>query len=83
MVGLLQKDHTMNDVLSLAQEIDLRESAVDKSERELKRKIFLIPDLDLAHKHQLFKLVEGIANISDEIENASDRLEILFLKKKG
>jgi predicted phosphate transport protein (TIGR00153 family) len=61
--------------------VGLLESEIDKSEEALIRKIFA-SDLPLAHKMQLATFTEKIANIADVMEDAADRLDILFIREQ-
>ena len=55
------------------------ESSIDNKERALTLSIFE-SDLPLARKQHLVKLLARIVQISDEIENAADELELASLK---
>ena len=55
------------------------ESSIDDKERSLTLSIFE-SDLPLAKKQHIVKLLGHIAQISDEIENAADELELASLK---
>jgi hypothetical protein len=57
------------------------EQQVDKMEWDLIKSVFK-SDLDLARKLHLKQLVETISQISNIIEDAADRFEIMVLKRK-
>ncbi|HPJ90049.1 MAG TPA: DUF47 family protein [Thermotogota bacterium] len=54
----------------------------DQVEKELVRELFRNPDIELAHKMQLEKLVKKTADIADQAENVSDRLQIVIFKRR-
>jgi len=79
ILGLLHFD--MTQVLSKAAQINAVEGKVDKLEWDLMKRIFRL-EIDLSHKLVLRELVWSIANISDRIQDASDRIEIMVAKHK-
>jgi predicted phosphate transport protein (TIGR00153 family) len=78
-VWLLFED--LHRIQELAQEVDARESHVDKLERHLVQRVFRL-DIELAAKLQLRDLVRGIASLADRAENVTDRVQWLALKRK-
>ena len=54
----------------------------DMVEKEIIRELFRKDDIELAHKMQLEKLVKKIADIADQAENVSDRLQIVIFKRR-
>ncbi len=66
-----------------AQEVEQLESAVDKIERKLVWQIFHMDDLDMGHKLLLRELITGMCAISDRAEDASDRIEVMAVKRKS
>jgi len=67
--------------LEKVQEVNIKEAEVDQKEEDLTRKIFS-GDLELARKILLKQLVIKICDISDRAEDASDKLEILAIKRR-
>ncbi len=67
--------------LEKVQEVNIKEAEVDQKEEDLTRKIFSC-DLELARKILLKQLVIKICDISDRAEDASDKLEILAIKRR-
>lgn len=68
-------------LVAIARQVEAAESDVDKIEWDLTSEMFKM-DLDLAHKNQLRFFIHSIAKISDACEDASDRLELLILKRQ-
>lgn len=66
---------------STVHNVGVLESEIDKSEEALIRRIFA-SDLPLANKMQLGTFTEKIANIADVMEDAADRLDILFIREQ-
>lgn len=62
-----------------ASKVGKLESSIDLQERALTSQIFE-SELSLAQKQELAQLLTMIGEISDEIENAADELELLSLK---
>ena len=62
-----------------AREVAKLESSIDERELALTLKIFE-SQLTLAEKQQLALLLDSVTEISDEVENAADELELLSLK---
>jgi uncharacterized protein len=65
-----------------AKEVEAMESAIDKIERKLTWKIFH-SDVELAQKLLLREMLTGMCAISDRAEDASDRIEIMAVKRKS
>lgn len=68
-------------VKALTDEVDRKESASDRMERNVIRALFSCPDLPDAQKVLLKELVIEIGNISDACENAADALVIIAVKR--
>jgi len=58
------------------------ENEGDSLEKDLVRKLFRDEKLELAHKLQLQKLIKKIADIADQAENVSDRIQIVLFKRR-
>jgi predicted phosphate transport protein (TIGR00153 family) len=58
------------------------EQESDQLEKDLIRELFRNPDLELARKMQIEKLVKKIADIADQAENVSDRIQIVIFKRR-
>ncbi len=54
----------------------------DLLEKALVRTLFRKEEIELAHKIQLEKLIKKLADISDQAENVSDRLQIVIFKRR-
>lgn len=54
----------------------------DQLEKALVRTLFRKEEIELAHKIQLEKLIKKIADIADQAENVSDRLQIVIFKRR-
>ena len=77
-------DHLFEDfslTLEKVQEVNIKEAEVDQKEEDLTRKIFS-GNLELARKILLKQLAIKICDISDRAEDASDKLEILAIKRR-
>ncbi len=68
------------DTIQKASEIDAGEHQTDEIELGLTEQVFA-SRIELAHKLQLRSAIREIARISDRMEDASDRLEALAVKK--
>jgi uncharacterized protein len=64
-----------------AHDVENIETEIDKLERQLIRRVFN-SDLSLSHKMMIRELVVDFAAISDRAEDASDRVEIMAIKRK-
>lgn len=64
-----------------AQEVENIETEIDKLERRLIRRIFQM-EIPYGHRMMLRELVTTMSAITDRAENASDRLEIIAVKRK-
>ncbi len=71
----------LDKILKVAGKIEEMEQSVDKLEWRLLQKIF-DSEMKLARKLQLRDMVKRIAAVSDKAEDASDRLEILVVKRR-
>jgi predicted phosphate transport protein (TIGR00153 family) len=67
-------------ILEQSREIERYEHEVDQIEYQIRKKIFESP-LSLAEKIQLRDFVLAIASISDKIEDCSDLLEVMAVKR--
>lgn len=74
------KDKKMT--LEATRAIEHKEVEVDKMEYSLRKKIFARKDIDLSEKLVLKMLAMDIADISDIIEDCSDLLEVLAVKRQ-
>jgi len=54
----------------------------DVLEKNLVRTLFKKEEIELAHKIQLEKLIKKLADIADQAENVSDRLQIVIFKRR-
>lgn len=72
----LSADHSILD------EIRKHESHIDTIEKDLYRKIFMLP-IGLAEQTQMAHFVELICDISDIIENIADRIQIMLITRKA
>ncbi|MEA1885208.1 MAG: DUF47 family protein [Thermotogota bacterium] len=54
----------------------------DILEKNLVRTLFRKDEIELAHKIQLEKLIKKLADIADQAENVSDRLQIVVFKRR-
>ncbi|MBT8080868.1 MAG: DUF47 family protein [Gammaproteobacteria bacterium] len=69
----------IDDLRTSAKRVCEIESAIDERERALTAAIFA-SELELAEKLHIAEMLTRIGNISDQVENASDELELLSLK---
>lgn len=74
--------HNPAAALHSAKEVDDKESASDRFEREIISDIFLDPDLDMGTRLLLRDLVLLIGTISDRAETTADRISIIAIKRK-
>ncbi len=70
----------ISKVLEIARTVRDKEQAVDNIEWHVIRRVFK-SDLPLAEKMLLKELVDYIGNISDQIEDVSDRFAIMVIKR--
>ncbi|MDY6896283.1 MAG: DUF47 family protein, partial [Thermotogota bacterium] len=63
------------------QKVELHEHEEDILEKDLIRRLFEIDNLELSEKLQLKDLFLQIGDIADRAEDASDKLEIIVLKR--
>ncbi|KUK81870.1 MAG: Uncharacterized protein XD96_1012, partial [Petrotoga mobilis] len=63
------------------QKVELHEHEEDVLEKDLIRRLFEIDNLELSEKLQLKDLFLQIGDIADRAEDASDKLEIIVLKR--
>src|SRR6056297_1881095 len=54
----------------------------DQLEKALVKTLFRKEEIELAHKIQLEKLIKKLADIADQAENVSDRLQIVIFKRR-
>lgn len=71
---------SLKDVVDRVKEVDKRESASDRMERDVIRKIFS-SNYDIGQKILLKDLIIEIGNISDMSEEVTDRLNIVAAKR--
>lgn len=74
--GDLLKDHSILD------QVRALETEVDVIEQQLYRDIFLM-DMDLAHQMQLANYVESLCDLSDQIEDIADKIQIMLVTRKN
>lgn len=74
--GDLLKDHSILD------RIRALETEVDIIEQGLYKDIFLM-DMDLAHQTQLANYVESLCDLSDQIEDIADKIQIMLVTRKN
>ena len=74
--GDLLKDHSILD------HVRALETEVDVIEQQLYRDIFLM-DMDLAHQMQLANYVESLCDLSDQIEDIADKIQIMLVTRKN
>ena len=67
-------------ILEQSHEIERYEHEVDQIEYQIRKKIFDSP-ISLAEKLQLRDFVMAVAAISDKIEDCSDLLEVMAVKR--
>jgi hypothetical protein len=63
------------------QKVEVQEHEEDILEKDLIRRLFEIDSLELSEKLQLKDLFLQIGDIADRAEDASDKLEIIVLKR--
>jgi len=69
-----------DNLLQLARSVGDMEQKVDRLQWELTKSVFK-SDLPLAEKLLLKEFIDKIAAISDQIEDVSDRFEIMLVKR--
>ena len=62
-------------------QIEIKESEVDRIEREAVKTIFKM-DIDLAWKLQIYGLIEELVEISDRAEDLSDRIDMVIARRR-
>jgi hypothetical protein len=70
----------MPAALEHTKHIEIYESDVDRMEREAIKIVFKM-DIDLAHKLQLYGLIEELVEISDRGEDLSDRIDMMVAQR--
>jgi len=71
----------MDAALEHTKQIEIKESEVDRIEREAVKTIFKM-DIELAAKIQLYGLIEGLVEISDRAEDLSDRIDMMISQRR-
>ena len=71
----------MREALEHTKQIEIHESEIDRMEREAIKTVFKM-DIDLAHKLQLYGLIEAIVEISDRGEDLSDRIDMMVAQRR-
>jgi predicted phosphate transport protein (TIGR00153 family) len=79
LAAFLKPKGDIDDLRASAKRVCEVESAIDDRERALTRAIFA-SEFELAEKLHVAELLSRIGNISDQVENAADELELLSLK---
>ena len=74
--GELLKDHAILD------QIRALETEVDVIEQNLYKDIFRM-DMDLAHQTQLAHYVDELCDLSDQIEDIADKIQIMLVTRKN
>ena len=74
--GELLKDHAILD------RIRALETEVDIIEQNLYKDIFRM-DMDLAHQTQLAHYVDELCDLSDQIEDIADKIQIMLVTRKN
>ena len=74
--GELLKDHSILD------RIRSLETEVDMIEQNLYKAIFRM-DMDLAHQTQLAHYVDELCDLSDQIEDIADKIQIMLVTRKN
>ncbi len=69
------------DIHKLADKIDEKESECDHAERDIIAKIFTM-DMDKAEKILLKELIVEFGTLTDRVENVSDKLTLLSVKRR-
>ena len=75
-------EREFEDVLEHVNKIHKLESDIDRLEWRMINYLFKSQELDLAHKLLIKQLINNIADISDKVEDAIDRIEIMMVKRK-
>ena len=70
------KDHSILD------RIRSLETEVDMIEQNLYKAIFRM-DMDLAHQTQLAQYVDELCDLSDQIEDIADKIQIMLVTRKN
>ncbi len=71
----------MNATTEHTKQIEIKESEVDRIERDAVKTIFKM-ELDLAWKLQLYGLIEELVEISDRAEDLSDRIDMVVAQRR-
>lgn len=71
----------IKQVRDITNEIDKIESSSDRLEREIIKKLFSSPDIEMGRKILLKELVIETGNISDLAEAVADKLNIIAVKR--
>lgn len=71
----------MNDALEHTKQIEIKESEVDRMERDAIKMVFKM-EIDLAVKLQLYGLIEVLVEISDRAEDLSDRIDMMISQRR-
>ena len=71
----------MNKALEHTKQIEIKESEVDRMERDAIKMLFKM-DIDLALKLQLYGLIEVLVEISDRAEDLSDRIDMMIAQRR-
>jgi predicted phosphate transport protein (TIGR00153 family) len=79
--GLKAFQNDMGKVMEVTQKIGDLEQEVDQIQWDVTKKLFK-SDLDLAAKLHLKGLIDSIADISDRIEDAAERFEVMLVKRR-
>jgi predicted phosphate transport protein (TIGR00153 family) len=80
VIGALDK--SWEETHEIAQQVEELEQEVDKIERRLIEELFDRTDMELAEKLQIRDIIQLIASIADRMEDTSDRVDIMLIKRK-
>lgn len=75
-------DQSWEETHKLAQQVEEIEQETDEIERRMIEELFQQEDIPLGEKLQLRDLIQYIASITDRMEDASDRVDIMLIKRK-
>ncbi len=71
----------MNNALEHTKQIEIKESEVDRVERDAIKMVFKM-DIDLAAKLQLYGLIEVLVELSDRAEDLSDKIDMMISQRR-
>ncbi len=84
LVGIIEAfDSDWEEASRLAREVEELEQTVDQHEWNMIKELFEREDMELAEKLLARDLIHFTASISDRMEDASDRIDIMLVKRKA